>query len=186
MWKTFARALRHCQGDWVILFENDAEFDPTVWPRLKDLTMDKPHLRVVWLDERNGVHDGPSRCCTVAVAFHRGILPQMMLDFAYTLEGLKRARELRQSLPGGANEQPYWADYASKTKALTQDEACLTDWYLGNLIAFRGIPGYSLGIVHHPTAWHNSKRVDDDTMNPSHVTRQNKKASRTQPQGWRL
>jgi len=105
MRKALAQAQRHCNREWSVVMENDAEFDASVWTRLEELTRTKPAIRVVWLqhgvpDERNGIHNGPSPCCTVAMAFNRKVLPQLLLDLAYTTEDLKRLKA-SSGLEGG-------------------------------------------------------------------------------------
>ena len=146
MRKALAQAQRHCNREWSVVMENDAEFDASVWTRLEELTRTKPAIRVVWLqhgvpDERNGIHNGPSPCCTVAMAFNRKVLPQLLLDLAYTTEDLKRLKA-SSGLEGGRS--PIGSGTALSAGSL-----------LGNLIPYRGIPASTLGIVNHPQAWHN-------------------------------
>jgi len=149
MWRTFSRAKQRCRKDWVILLENDADFrlDPNWLQTFRIFTVQKPDAKVVWLDHRAGAQN----CCTVAVAYHRTVLDQMILDFSYTTAQVESSSvnltgHITQVGSRDKRDEPYWKDYHNP---LTPGQ-CKTDLYLGDLMGFRGIPSYSLGIIYHP------------------------------------
>lgn len=127
IWK---HAMKECTSEWVVILESDAVV-PKGFNRILSSTLPKD-VDVVWLDNRNGYGDGPSGCCTVAVAYRRSILSRLIHHF------------------DPWNSRAYWNGYESKIKQVVNHNACLTDWYLGNLVAHLGLRAKRNGIVHHP------------------------------------
>ena len=171
MWRAFSQAKQHCRADWVILLENDADFrlDQNWHKTLREFTVKTPDARVVWLDHRR---NAASDCCTVAVAYHRTILDQMILDFSYTTAQVDSVKgHITQVGSGNKQDAPYWKDYTD------HGGKCLTDWYLADLLAFRGIPNYNLGIVYHPGQ--GGSGADGLPSEIENVSEEAKKARRT-------
>lgn len=141
MWATLQhvleRATVRCSQDWVLLFENDADFDAELFDMFyRTLIELYPRPRLVWLDARNGIHDGGSGCCTVAMAYHRKVWAQLLQDLAMH--------------PTGPHE-PFWVNYSSRPLAYPGkvQGGCETDLYLANVVKARQIPSTTIGFVHH-------------------------------------
>lgn len=140
LWSTYGnvwrKALTQCREDYIFVYENDAIFPSTYAKDLADVTKAAKTLQmqVVWLDSRNGIRSGVPGCCTVGVMYHRAILADLVQQF-----------ELNRTVTS------YWAQYDRNPRLIVNDTACLTDWYLGNLVAYKKWNAYSYGIIRHPT-----------------------------------
>ena len=121
-------ALLRCNKEWLIVFESDALF-PRYYLKWLWLRGD-----IVWLDTRAGWGRGVSGCCTVGMAYHRRIWPDLVFEFNTT------------------NTRAYWNGYASRHKPVVNHPTCLTDWYLGNLAAERRWSASRVGVVQHPVS----------------------------------
>lgn len=133
MWTSMRRAWqaarRTCAADWVLLLESDALL-PAHFARHAAAALRAPR-QVVWFDARTGTGAGASDCCTNAVAYHRSTLDALLHHFDPTAT------------------DAYWVGYAARRKRVMDDPTCLTDWYLGNLVAHLGWNGYRRGVVPH-------------------------------------
>ena len=140
LWSTYGtvwkKALEECGEDYISVYENDAIFPSTYAKNLSDVVRaaETSKLRVVWLDKRSGTHKGAGGCCTVGVMYHRTILADLIRQF-----------DLNRS------DASYWAEYAQKPRKVVNDTVCLTDFYLGNVVAYQNWNAYSYGIIHHPS-----------------------------------
>ena len=119
IWKT---APSTC--DKVLIFEADAQLSPSFWTKLNTL----PPRDITWLDGRNSVSfHKPSGCCTNAMLYSKSILPKLIYEFT--------------------NKSGYGFNY--QPRPIVQDQRCLYDWFLGNLVIVRKIKAASFKLVPH-------------------------------------
>lgn len=142
MRKAWLRASQRCSASWVVVLEDDARGVEGLAHRFQQLRACSSHeylstvghsmnAEIYWLDQRVGLHRGPNGCCTVAMAYHKRLLPRLLHHF------------------DPAGQDAYWTSYASAPKAVVNRSACLTDWYLGNLVHYLRAPAMSVGFVEH-------------------------------------
>ena len=133
MWRSLLRIWRnarhHCPHEWVVVLESDAR--PPFDFALRLQRSLRPTQQVVWLDQRTGYGPGPSGCCTNAVAYHRSVLPGLVSHF------------------DPHNRKALWNGYANRTLPVVRDGTCLTDWYLGNVVATERWRASRRGTVPH-------------------------------------
>ena len=135
MWMIWKRAITECKEAWTILFESDARLPPSFnrqFGRYDNVFRNKD---IVWLDNRAGFGHGPHGCCTVAVAYRTSKLQPLIEHF------------------DPDNPQAYWNDYKRRQKKIVNDQTCLTDWYLANLVDHLHLRAYRAGIVMHPVGF---------------------------------
>ena len=138
LWEAYGRtwnmAVNTCKQPYVVLLENDAIF-PSNFSATLHKTLDAAReldVDVLWMDDRVGTAAGPQGCCTVGLALKKSVLPRLVREFSLS------------------NHNAYWNRYASKKRTVVPYRECLTDWYMGNLVASLRLRGYSRGIVKHP------------------------------------
>lgn len=148
MLKVWRRALVSCPQDWIAVFEDDAAIPSSflqTFRKLRELdagsAVSQEHqAQVYWLDERAGPNGpNPSGCCTVGMAYHKSALPTLISQF------------------NPENENAYWVGYEDpdrKFPVVGHSDGfthCLTDYYLGNMVAAYSIPARVFGFVRHPS-----------------------------------
>ena len=133
MWRSMLRiwriSKRECPHEWTIILESDARPPLHFVSRLERIL--RPPRQVVWFDQRIGVGPGPSGCCTNVVAYHRSVLPGLISQF------------------NPHNRHALWNGYDTRQLRVVKDSTCLTDWYLGNVVAEERWQSYRAGMVAH-------------------------------------
>jgi len=92
--------------------------------------------KVIWLDKRIAPSDGPGRCCTVAVLYHRSILPLLISNFDPS-----NPTALHKGYRGKLKRNP--------ERFMMKAQKCMTDWYLGNVVKYHDIGARSVPLVAH-------------------------------------
>jgi len=131
---SWRRAETQCDQEWAIIFESDAIIPANFTQKASDALQFHPAAKAVWLDGRLGKGKGAQGCCAVATAWHRSIWPSMIGDY------------------NPFNQTAWHADYKTNKarRPLVDSDACLSDWYLGNVVKGRNIEAASVPIVGHP------------------------------------
>ena len=131
---TWRRAEDQCQGDWAMILESDAMIPVNFTGKFADALAYHPPASALWLDGRLGKGKEAQGCCAVATAWHRSVWPSMIGDF------------------NPFNKTAWHADYRTNKarRPLVDSDACLSDWYLGNVVKGRKIEAASYPMVGHP------------------------------------
>lgn len=142
-WRSHVAAWRrghsHCGGDFIVVLENDAIVPFGVVRHLRKLfrSMKLHGRQVAWLDGRHGDHAqeqvGAASYGIGAMALSTAVLPLMISQFTDGADAL-------------------WRNYTSKRRPLVDHEICLTDWYMGNVVAASNIAAVRFPLFDHPAA----------------------------------
>jgi hypothetical protein len=126
--KIFEDAIKN-NYEWILIFEDDAE-PPKDFNNKLIKTMKKySDSRVIYLDARNQGGDGVTpECCLACVLYHKSV-------FILLVQELNPEKSI------------YMQDYKIKDKKIKNDNVCLYDWYLSNLLSHYKIKTSSEPIV---------------------------------------
>jgi len=126
--KIFEDAIKN-NYEWIVIFEDDAEPPKDFNNKLMKIMKKYSDSRVIYLDARNSGGDGViPGCCTACVLYHKSVF-------------ILLAQELNPE------KSIYMQDYKNKTKKIINDNVCLYDWYLANLLSHYKIKTSSEPIV---------------------------------------
>lgn len=139
-WRSHVAAWRRgyekCSAEWIIVLENDVVPPQGLARHLgRNFATKNKHNDIVWMDGRHGdlgvTKQGPTGWGIGAVALRRTALPKLLPHFMDAPHAM-------------------WRTYNNVKKDVVDNPDCLTDWYLGNVVAHIRMKAAVYPLFDHP------------------------------------